>query len=360
MTSNKNDIPAIPSKTKLIVLTSLAITIFFGISRIGLIIRAERLGLPIQVEIIDMLVRTVYTFLASLAFFWVNLEFKSISLSSKTIYFSTWKSKTALNITAFFVVIFMLGIIHRGVVILLVPGIEKGVRAFAFGNILVQIFAVLGSYIYELIFENHQMALKNTALQKQNADARYETLKNQLNPHFLFNSFNTLNSLITESREKATEFVNNMSDVYRYVLQSSKKDITTVGEELSFLDSYSDMLLKRHNQKLTIDIDVERADEDYLIVPMALQILVENAVKHNVISAGQPLHIKIFSKDGSIVVQNDLQRRRTSGASNGIGLFNLNKRYEYLSGKNIIIKEEDTNNTFTVKIPLLHHEDIDH
>jgi len=360
MTSNRNNIPAIPSKTKLMILTSLAITIFFGISRIGLVLRAERLGLPLQVEVIDMLVRTAYTFLASLAFFWVNLEFKSISLSSKTIYFNTWKSKTVLNISAFFVVSLLLGIIHRGIVIPLIPGIERGVRAFAFGNILVQIFAVLGSYIYELIFENHQMAMKNTALQKQNADARYEALKNQLNPHFLFNSFNTLNSLITENREKATEFVNNMSDVYRYVLQSSKKDITTVGEELSFLNSFTDMLLKRHNGKLAIDIDVEPADKDYLMVPMALQILVENAVKHNIISAGQPLHITIFSEDGFMVVQNDLQKRRTSETSNGIGLFNLNKRYEYLSGKNIIIKKEEFDNTFTVKIPLLHHEDIDH
>lgn len=360
MTSRRSNIPAIPSKTRLMVLTSLAVTIFFGISRIGLILRADRLGLPLQVEIIDMIVRTVYTFLISLVFFWLNLEFKSITISSKTIYFNTWKSKIILNIIGFFVVSLLLEIIHRVIVTPLIPGIDPGVRPFMLGNILVQIFAVLGSYIYELIFENHQMAMKNTDLQKQNADARYEALKNQLNPHFLFNSFNTLNSLITESREKATEFVNNMSDVYRYVLQSSKKDITTVGEELIFLDSYTDMLLKRHNGKLAIDIDVKPADKDFLIVPMALQILVENAVKHNVISADQPLHINIYSQDGLIVVQNDLQRRRTAETSSGIGLFTLNKRYEYLSGKSIIIKEEKIDNIFTVKIPMLHHEDIDY
>jgi len=342
------------------VLTSLVITIFFGISRIGLVLRADRLGLSLQVEIIDMLVRTVYTFLISLVFFWMNLELKSITFSSKTIYFNTWKSNIMLNIIGFFVVSFLLEIIHRVIVTPLIPGIEPGVRAFMLGNILVQIFAVLGSYIYELIFENHKMAMKNTALQKQNTDARYEALKNQLNPHFLFNSFNTLNSLIAESREKATEFVNNMSDVYRYVLQSSKKDIITVGEELSFIDSYTDMLLKRHNGKLTIEIEVQPSDCDYLIVPMALQILVENAVKHNVISADQPLHINIYSHESFIVVQNDFQKRRTVEASHGIGLFTLNKRYKYLSGKSIIIKEEKFDNIFTVKIPMLHHEDIDY
>ena len=340
------------------VITSLAITAFFGISRIGLIMRAERLGLPLQVEMVDVLIRTAYTFLASLAFFWVNLEVKSISLSSKTVTFDTWKSKTVLNIVAFFVMSLLLGILHRGLIINLLPELDRGFRAFAAGNILVQIFAVLGSYIYELIFENHQMAMKNTALQKQNADARYEALKNQLNPHFLFNSFNTLNSLIAESRDKATEFVNNMSDVYRYVLQSSLKDVTTVKEEWRFLESYTDMLLKRHNGKLSIDKEVDPAVVDYLLVPMALQILVENAVKHNVISGAQPLNIKILSEDEFIVVQNDLQKRRTPETSNGIGLFNLNKRYEYLSERQIIIKEDDT--TFTVKIPLLHHEDIDH
>lgn len=348
----------LPPKKKLILLSSLAITIFFSLPRLGFWHRVNQLDLGIEFELLNFFLRSCYVFFIAVFFFWVNLEVKTINMAGLSFNIDKWLHRLFLNFILLVIVNVILINIHLA---LFEPYLQDRLfRAlFAGTNILVVTFTMLGSYIYSLIFRNHQIALTNEYLQKQNAEARYDALKNQLNPHFLFNSLNTLMSLILSEKQNAVDFVGNMSDVYRYVLKTSKQDVTTIQEELQFLNAYSDILIQRHTDKLTININVDPLLYQHKVPPMALQLLVENAIKHNIISGQNPLDIRIFStSNGEISVSNNLQKRKVTESSTRVGLYNLSQRYHYLANKEITITE--TSETFTVTIPLLSHEDINH
>lgn len=348
----------LPSKRKLILLSSLAITVFFTLPRLGFWRRVQNMELNVEFEWIDFALRSGYIFVIAVLFFWINLEIRTIKLGWLRIDLDKWLHRLALN---FILLILVNGILIRIHLLLFDPHLHDQLfRAlFAGSNTLVVVFTILGSYIYNLVFRNHQVKMDNQRLQKQNAEARYDALKNQLNPHFLFNSFNTLTSLILSSPGTAVDFVNDMSDVYRYVLKNSSQKLVTLEEELQFLDAYADVLRNRHTGKLTIEIDVDPALQTHCILPMALQIPVENAIKHNVVSRTNPLHIRVRSNQNrEIAVSNNLQKRGAIENSTGLGLYNLNQRYHYLGNKEISIKESPE--TFTVTIPLLPHEDTDH
>lgn len=358
MVTYESETSNLPSKRKLILLSSLAITIFFTLPRLGFWRRIRHLNLDVDFSWLEFLSRSGYIFVIALLFFWINLEIKKITFSKIRIDLGKWSHRIFLNIGLLFIVNIILIRIHLS---LFEPYLRDQLfkALFTGSNILVVVFTILGSYIYTLIFENHKMEMDNQLLQKQNAEARYDVLKTQLNPHFLFNSFNTLTSLILSDQGMAVNFVNDMSDVYRYVLKNSKQDLVSLEEEILFLRSYTDVLQRRHSEKLMIAIELDPSLNTYKIPPMALQILVENAVKHNVISKNKPLKISIQSNESrKIVVTNNLQKRRVAEPSTGLGLHNLNQRYQYLGGKEIIIRE--TQETFTVTIPLIDHEYSDH
>lgn len=186
-------------------------------------------------------------------------------------------------------------------------------------------------------------------LVKQNLQNELSALKNQINPHFLFNSLNSLNSLIRDNKE-ATNFVNQLSFMYRYILQSGQRDLVSVKEELKFIESYIFLIKTRYRDKFSIEINVA---PEYLSLQMpvlALQLLVENAVKHNEISNRNPLNVKIFTTNGNLVVENKIKPRSTFVDSTGQGLANINKRYQLLKEKSIQISNE--NNIFRVKLPI--------
>ena len=186
-------------------------------------------------------------------------------------------------------------------------------------------------------------------LAKQNLQNELSALKNQINPHFLFNSLNSLNSLIRENKE-ATNFVNQLSYMYRYILQSGNRDLVELREELKFIDSYVFLIKTRYRDKFSIEVLVDEEIMSYQIPVLALQLLVENAVKHNEISNRNPLHVKIFHDDDFLIVENKIQPRSTFVDSTGQGLVNINKRYMLLKEKSIKISNE--NNIFRVKMPL--------
>jgi LytS/YehU family sensor histidine kinase len=202
------------------------------------------------------------------------------------------------------------------------------------------------------------MKITNEQLLKANAESSYEALKNQVNPHFLFNSFNTLSSLIRNDQEKAVDYVNNMSDVFRYVLESSKRDRVTVEEEIRFIKAYSQMLKGRYGEKLQFDICIDSGANRFLIPPMAIQILVENAVKHNVIANRNRLCIHILTAEAGLTVSNNLQEKKIKEASTGLGLHNLNQRCRYMSGKELVVRRTDQD--FSVTIPLIAYEDLNY
>lgn len=186
---------------------------------------------------------------------------------------------------------------------------------------------------------------------KSSLMSRHEALKTQLNPHFLFNSLNALSELIYKDLKKSSQFIDQLSRVYRYFLISNEKSIVMVQEEMSFVDSYLFLLKTRFDQGLQTEIEVEESLYHDHIVPAVLQVLIENAVKHNIIQAKQPLYLKIYSKGQRIYVQNNLQRKETPDASTGMGLRYIHEQYDFLSIEKVEI--EETVSSFTVSIPVL-------
>lgn len=183
------------------------------------------------------------------------------------------------------------------------------------------------------------------------ATASFETLKNQLDPHFLFNSLNVLSSLIEENPVKAQEFTVALSKIYRYVLDQKDKNLISVEEELNFANLYISLLKMRFEDAISVNFLVNEETKSYKIVALSLQLLLENAIKHNIISDKKPLLIEIYQEENYLVVQNSLQKKQTFEKSSGIGLKNIVQRYQLLSNINVEIVE--TFNHYKVKLPLI-------
>jgi len=231
-----------------------------------------------------------------------------------------------------------------------------------FGLLLLSAMCVLIiATVYEGVtyFGKWKDALTETEqMEKLNLETQFQSLQSQLNPHFLFNSLNVLSSLIAENPRRAEDFVDELSNVYRYLLRSNERELANVADELRFIRSFFHLLETRHDAGISLNIDVEPGFMDDQLPTLALQILVENAVKHNVISPDRPLHIEIFSQNaspsegpGRIVVRNNLQRKNALRSSNRIGLENLAQRYELLGVPGFEVQESERD--FVVKLPIL-------
>jgi sensor histidine kinase YesM len=188
------------------------------------------------------------------------------------------------------------------------------------------------------------------ALQKENNTARYTALQNQLNPHFLFNSLNTLIAEIEYNPDNAVRFTKNLSSVYRYVLQSQDKTLVSLGEELEFLDSYLFLHKVRLGDCISCVCDIPADLTEAMLPPLTLQLLVENVIKHNTITSARPMKIDIFVQEDRLVVANLVQPRK-SRESSGIGLKNLSNRCKLMLGEEIRALHEKE--MFIVKVPLL-------
>ncbi len=189
-------------------------------------------------------------------------------------------------------------------------------------------------------------------LKQENLRSQLETLKNQVNPHFLFNSLNTLISIIDEDPEIAKNFTQKLSQVYRYILQAKEKDVVELREELQFSEAYEFMLTIRYGQNLRFNKTIPEKYVHHGIPPLVLQMLVENAIKHNVISAEKPLEVLIYVDSSDyLVVKNNLQPKIINIESEKIGLKNIADRYRLLYHKEIIV--DKTNECFVVKMPLV-------
>jgi len=187
-------------------------------------------------------------------------------------------------------------------------------------------------------------------LREENLIFQNETLKNQVNPHFLFNSLNTISSLIQSQPEEAEKFINDLSSIYRYILENGQKDRIALTSELEFISDYYKLHRTRDEEKILLSIDVPDPAK-YDILPVSLQVLLENAIKHNIASRDHKLKIFVHIEDKYIVVSNNLQRKATSLKSTGTGLKNLGERFRLITGREMKIEED--NNTYTVKLPLL-------
>lgn len=199
-------------------------------------------------------------------------------------------------------------------------------------------------------------ALQKRQVQEQkiiagSASARFDALKNQLDPHFLFNSLNVLTSLIEEDPHAAQKFTTSLSKVYRYVLEQKNKDLVTVDEELNFARTYVRLLKMRFEDSIVFEIPESASNSEAKIVPLSLQLLLENAVKHNVVTSAKPLHLRVFEENGMLVVKNNIQEKSVVRKSSGVGLQNIRSRFSILTDREVQI--DDTNREFSVKLPML-------
>lgn len=187
-------------------------------------------------------------------------------------------------------------------------------------------------------------------LKKEQISARYEALKNQVNPHFLFNSLNVLASLVHRDADKAELFIRRLSDVYRYILESRDRELVPLTEELEILRAYLFLMDTRFGAALRVEYRLPEPAEGW-VAPLSLQMLAENALKHNEVSKARPLNLEIFAENGFVAVRNNLQPKTSLPESTGIGLANIQARYQTLAGKDVLIRNDDGH--FTVKIPVL-------
>jgi sensor histidine kinase YesM len=204
-------------------------------------------------------------------------------------------------------------------------------------------------------FEKWKEAITETEqLEQLNLESQFRSLQNQLNPHFLFNSFNVLSSLIVENPRRAEDFVDELSNVYRYLLRTNEQDLATVEEELRFIRSFFHLLQTRHDKGVDLKINIAEENLQRKILPLALQVLVENAVKHNEISLEKPLSIEIFDQKhntSALVICNNVQRKTTRVLSNHVGLDNLRQRYDLLDVPGFAV--HDDGQWFQVVLPLV-------
>ncbi|GAB2538685.1 sensor histidine kinase [Spirosoma aerophilum] len=205
-----------------------------------------------------------------------------------------------------------------------------------------------GIYLYE----RWKVAYMETEeLKKANIQSQLDALKMQINPHFLFNNLNSLSSLISIDAEQADMFLNELSSVYRYMLQQNKRDLCPLSDEMNFIHAYFHLLKTRYGNAIYMESSVEPKYLCYLIPTLTLQLLFENAIKHNVILADRPLTIRVFTKEGRLFVENNRQVKKVVVHSNRIGLQNIIMKYKLLGQLSVIIRDED--NMFSVSLPLL-------
>lgn len=222
-------------------------------------------------------------------------------------------------------------------------------------TLVIMICVLFITHIYETVFlvkEAESEKLKKEQLERAKAEAELEALKNQIDPHFIFNSLNTLSHLIESAPQKAKQFNDNLADVYRYILQNKARELVLLREEMVFLNDYFSLLKIRFENAVQLQSNIpEEALDQYLIPPISLQILIENAIKHNEFSDAIPLLIHIELQNDELMIHNQVRKKSLRKASSRIGLHNLGERYKLTTNKEITVKEAA--NDFTVSLPVL-------
>ncbi len=290
-----------------------------------------------------------FRFIFATALFWTVLQ-----LNTNWKYVSNSKSKTTrigllifsnTLLFVFFTVLF--NFFYPLLVQQQISKNELGLVHFVYGIVALILVFVSGVLRYQIIHKAD--AMENARLKQEQLKSELAALKNQVNPHFLFNSLNSLNTLVRDN-EEATTFVNKLSSLYRYILQSGSQDTVPLQDELTFLENYVHLIKTRYRERFSITLVIDDKWLQTKLPVLSLQLLVENAVKHNEISEDQPLQVRVFTEGNHLTVENNIQPKSTYVDSTGNGLANLAKRYDLLEKKRIVIS--NTNNIFRVRLPL--------
>jgi LytS/YehU family sensor histidine kinase len=291
----------------------------------------------------DFLVQTIFSFLYAFIFLELN----------ERVVLNAWK-KVGLFILIHLFTTFVFANAH---LFLLNSEEKKGIIRYGyhFRNLLLLVSTVVISNFLKTIQQKQALVIQNKNLETENLQAQLNSLQQQLNPHFLFNSLNSLHSLIAEDPKKSQDFVQNLSLIFRYSLDFQKKKLITIQDELTFLEAYIYLLKIRFGDKLLFEFNNIKSVKGF-IPPFALQLLIENAVNHNEISTKKPLRISINCSVelNQISIKNNLNPKRQPSDGAGLGLVNLSNRYVLLADKSIEIEQTET--FFEVKIPIINHE----
>ncbi|MEZ4837861.1 histidine kinase [Flavobacterium sp.] len=217
--------------------------------------------------------------------------------------------------------------------------------------IVITIIVTLGIHAFYFYKAYQENKVKEQKVIAGTASAQFESLKNQIDPHFLFNSLNVLSSLIEENPESAQKFTTSLSKIYRYVLEQKDKELVSVQEELNFAKTYMNLLKMRFENSITYDLLTDFSNDEAKVVPLSLQLLLENCIKHNVVSESKPLHINIYIENNFLVVENNLQKKEVLSDRKGVGLQNIVNRYAILTQRKVLVEEKE--NVFKVLLPIL-------
>jgi hypothetical protein len=340
-------------KTNLKYLFKVSIILTFAIFFIERLLSSDGFNLPFN-EIVEIF-GIHFMYAASLAI--LNAYFFEY-LNNKY----TWKehSKQRLIIGALgSVVVTMIGLVllrFITLVILLGKTMQDflndvyALNYYIFGLVITVIVSLVFHviYFYKALTENK---VKEQQIVAKTETAKYESLKSQIDPHFLFNSLNVLTSLISENPSQAEKFTTKLSKVYRYVLEQKNKDLIELAEELQFAKTYMELLKMRFENAVTFEIPDKASNAELKIIPLSLQLLLENTIKHNVVSEENPLKVVIKEENGYLTVTNNYSPKAVLESGTKVGLKNIIERYNLLTLKKVVIEKEAEK--FTVKLPLL-------
>lgn len=330
---------------RLIIYSSILITILLNTPKLGILWDFSIVNKLWKSDVKEIFFQIPYQFIYCLIVFYIDTTIlnKKISIQSKTAYLLLINSMALVVFGAIGVILhkslFLFGMPYK----LLVGGYFL---RFFFTNVI----AFITIRIWEILQTSKEKELENERLKNQISIAEVSLLKQQLNPHFLFNTLSSLSAVVREDAFKAQKYISHLSKVYRYTLQQPLDNVVSVEEELKTTKSYIELLKLRHEDGFTITYNIPESLMNKRMLHLSLQPLIENALKHNIVSTDTPLHITITAGEEALIISNNLQELKTDVISTGIGLSNLNERYRLLVQKSITIC--NNGNQFIVELPL--------
>jgi two-component system, LytTR family, sensor kinase len=295
----------------------------------------------------DIIINSSITLLFSI-FIWYYNIYSLPKFTSQRTHKSLFNWKLLLSVIMGILVMVIIVIAHQE--LFQVSKMDAPIM-FELRGVLINLIVYMFLHLLFQNYQTQQIAVELERTQAVNLGAQYELLKQQVNPHFLFNSLNTLKSMVDIQDPQSSDFILKLSDFYRFTLESRKMDLISLREELQILDSYVYLLKARFEDGFVMLNEIDLKQYDSAIPPFTLQLLIENCIKHNVVSLDKPLKIKLYTEGDFLVIENHIQLKR-GALSTGVGLDNINQRFMHLIHKEIEIDKTET--TFKVKIPMIY------
>ncbi len=331
---------------KLIFIIAISFSLLVNIPRIVFLFGIEEHGLMSLMEV--SFTDTVFRISMLFSFCYVVLK---LNLKWLGVFNAKYRNLTSIMLTLLILVLWLLSFELVNSFIYSIEAYTITPRLNRFIYLFVTIMLLVISRTILLNNQSKLDAIEKERLKQQSLQNELAALKNQVNPHFLFNSLNSLSLLVREDQKAAGKFINKLSFLYRYILQSKDQDLVTLKEELRFLESYIHLIEVRYRENFIVNINIKGDLLQKKIPTLALQLLMENAVKHNEISDDRPLKVEVFDEGNYLVIKNRLQERTGNLESTNIGLSNLNIRFKLYMDKELEVLKEEGH--FVVKIPVV-------